>query len=108
MHIKTSASNWSFKFHYVNDLKLIKILNCKIPDKNLDKDFDIPVEVYKRFALPSQYLYGTNSDIDKKAISKIFVTKRAALDTFIHGNRKNVVEEWSKIEEMIVLGPSFL
>ena len=53
-------------------------------------------------------MYGTNSDIDKKAISKIFVTKRAALDTFMHGNRENVVEEWSKIEEMIELGLSFL
>ena len=53
-------------------------------------------------------MYGANSGIDKKAISKIFVTKRIALDTFIHGNRKNVVDEWSKIEELIVLGLSFL
>ena len=76
--------------------------------KNLYKDFEIPVEVYKRFVLPSQYLYGSNPGIDKKAISEIFVSKRATFDTFIHGNRKNVVEEWSKIEEMIVLGLSFL
>ena len=70
--------------------------------KNFAKEFDIPVEVYKRFALPSQYLYGSNTSINKKANPNLFRTKRNTLNTFIHGNRNDVAEEWSKIEESIV------
>ena len=49
---------------------------------NFCKDFEIPVEVYKRFALPGQYLYGKKSDMYESR----FATKRATLGTFIHGD----------------------
>ena len=70
--------------------------------KNFAKEFEIPVEVYKRFALPSQYLYDSNNSINKKANPNLFRTKRNTLSTLIHENRKDVAEEWSKIEESIV------
>ena len=63
---------------------------------NVWKDFEIPVEVYKRFILPGQYLYGKKSDMDGNRISSGFATKRATLGTFIH-ETNNDATDGSKI-----------
>ena len=60
---------------------------------NFCKDFEIPVEVYKRFTLPGQYLYGKKSDMDENMVSSGFATKRATLGTFIHGNNNAATNE---------------
>ena len=65
---------------------------------NFDEDFEIPVEVYKRFGLPAQYLYGSSSAMIGRTVRNQFATKRSTRRQYT--GEKNAL---SKIQEAVEL-----
>ena len=62
---------------------------------NFEADFDIPVEVYKRFGLPAQYLYGSSSALNGKVVRNQFATKRSIGEQNALSKIRDAVDHWA-------------
>ena len=62
---------------------------------NFEADFDIPVEVYKRFGLPAQYLYGASSALNGESVRNQFTTKRSMGEQNVLLKIKDAVDHWA-------------